>query len=462
MLAHRRKSDGKEQTWNAHSRTVSNLCFLAAKKLKLSTLAKLIGLLHDYGKGTKDWQNHLQGVRDRHPLHAALGALYVRERWGTPENSLEEQRTARLIALCIYGHHAGLPDCLDDTGSSPYLDGLHNQPENYYKEAMANFYMEVAAAEELDQLFAEACEELGKFKLGIQSFGWGLLARLLLSVLVDADRWDSACFEYDADPFKTSQEEWPDWEKLLNKLGTFVESFPKEGELSRIRREVSEWCGAAGGSGPGIYTLSVPTGGGKTYASLRFALEQAKKNGQERIFYLIPMNTILDQNAKDIRAALSGYPSILEHHSNVVLEDETDEAERSHLRLTERWDCDLILTSLVNFLDTLFQNGNGKVRRMHRLVNSVLIFDEVQALPKKCRKLFEKAIQFLVSYCNCTVLLCTATQPKLDLESKELVPDVEALYRKLRRVEYILQLKVRNYQDAAEDIAAFVKEKGSV
>lgn len=460
IIAHRKKTDGKEQEWKEHSRNVSELCFQAAERLGLSTLAGLIGLLHDYGKGNEDWQDYLKGTGSKHPHHAGLGALYVQRRWWQPEKDWKKKQTAQLISLCIYGHHAGLPDCLNDFGDSPYLDGLKKQSENYYVEAMANFYAEVAFAEELDKLFAEACEELENFRMDNRSYDWGMLARLLLSILVDADRWDSACFEYDEDPFQISQEVRPDWEKLLIKLEAYMEGFPREGELANIRWDISEWCRAAGDFGPGIYTLSVPTGGGKTYSSLRFALAQAKKNGQRRIFYLIPMNTILDQNSKDIRAALANYSSILEHHSNVVLEDEVD--EKNYTRLTERWDSDIILTSLVKFLDTLYQNGNGEVRRMYRLADSVLIFDEVQALPKKCRELFKRALQFLVRYCNCTVLLCTATQPNLGLESKELVPDVDALYQKLKRVAYIPQLEIRTCQDAANDIAALIRDKKSV
>lgn len=148
--------------------------------------------------------------------------------------------------------------------------------------------------EELDALFAGACEELEKFGLGKDSFEWGMLARLLLSILVDADRWDSACFEYDENPFDMLQAPQPDWKNLLVELEAYVEQFPKEGELAKTRRDISKWCKEAGKLGPGIYTLSVPTGGGKTYSSLRFALAQAEENGQERIFYLIPLNTILD------------------------------------------------------------------------------------------------------------------------------------------------------------------------
>lgn len=439
---------------------MAKLCCQAAEKLRLGKLAKLMGLLHDFGKGTADFQNYLRGTGSRHPNHAGLGALYVYRHWWTLETEQIERQAAQLISLCIYGHHTGLPDCLSNSGGSPYLDGLREQPENYYREAMANFYAEVVSAEELDRLFADACKELKEFGLDSHSFNWGLLARLLLSILIDADRWDSACFEYDTDPYKMSQEVQPDWEKLLIRLETYVEKFPREGELAAIRRNISGWCRAAGEYGPGIYTLSVPTGGGKTYSSLRFALAQAKKNKQRRIFYLIPMNTILDQNSRDIRDALSGYPSILEYHSNVILEDEAE--EENYRRLTERFDSDIILTSLVQFLDTLFQKGNSKARRMYRFVNSVLIFDEVQALPKKCRELFKLALQFLVHFCNCTVLLCTATQPDFGLEAKEVVPDVKALYQNLKRVTYLPQMESHTYQEAADNIAEFISEKTSV
>ena len=176
---------------------MAKLCCLAADKLGLSALAKLIGLTHDFGKATADLQSYLRGDGSKHPNHAGLGALYAKRHWWTSEKTWAERQTAQLISLCIYGHHAGLPDCLNESGRSPYLDGLQEQPDDYYLEAMANFYEEVASAEELDALFADACKELEQFPIAKSSFEWGILARLLLSILVDADRWDSACFEYD-------------------------------------------------------------------------------------------------------------------------------------------------------------------------------------------------------------------------------------------------------------------------
>jgi len=472
IIAHKSKTDKKEQAWREHSRNVAKLCRLEGEKLRLGKLAELIGLLHDHGKGSLAWQRFIKGIGVQHPTHAGLGAWYVWQSWWKSEKSVNRRRTAQLISLCIYGHHAGLPDCLDISGGSPFLEGLQNQPEEACKEATENFYEEVASQDELDRLFEEACRELDEFGLEKVSFEWGLLVRLLLSILVDADRWDSACFEYDADPFAGLPGQIPDWEMLLERLEAYVERFPKEGELAKIRRDISAQCREAGKDGPGIYTLSVPTGGGKTLASLRYGLTQAKRNGQRRIFYLIPMNTILDQNAEDIREALAEHPSILEHHSNIVLEEDAEKGQSTkgwnpeqekYRRLTERWaDSDIILTSLVNFLEALFRKENSKVRRMQRLTNSVLIFDEIQALPKKCRELFKRALRFLVKYCNCTVLLCTATQPDFGLESKELIADVDVLYRKLKRVTYVSELEERTYQETAVQIASFSREKKSV
>ena len=179
MIAHKRECDGKEQTYGEHSRNVSELCYILAKKVRLGKLAKLCGLLHDYGKSIQDFTNYLRKTGSKHPLHAGLGALYVWKRWGESAGTVGERRTAQILSLCIYGHHAGLPDCLNVSGHSPFLDGLHEQDMDYYMEAMENFYQEAASEEELDELFQEACRELDKFGIGNDSFEWGMLTRLL-------------------------------------------------------------------------------------------------------------------------------------------------------------------------------------------------------------------------------------------------------------------------------------------
>lgn len=213
--------------------------------------------------------------------------------------------------------------------------------------------------------------------------------------------------------------------------------------------------------------LTVPTGGGKTLSSLRFALGHAAR-GMERIFYVIPFNTILDQNARDIREALDGYDGILEHHGNVVVEDE---GERMHYRrLTERWDSRIILTSMVQFLNALYRRENTNARRMHRLTRSVIVFDEIQALPRRCKVLFERAVNFLVLNCGCTVLLCTATQMEFDNivmpNGNELMGDekeLSRLYDALTRVRWNPELRAGlTNADAARKLQNLMRSHGSV
>ena len=350
-------------------------------------------------------------------------------------------------------------------------------------EAIAWFLKNISDEAELDALFESACRELSALFHDLDKpsadteIALGRVSRLMLSALVDADRWDSACFEYDENPFEAASA--PDWNALLNTFERFRRThLSGEGEINRIRADISDLCWQKAASETGVVTLSVPTGGGKTFSSLRYALRHAALNGQRRLFYIIPYNTILDQNARDIREALADYPSILEHHSNVVIESEDERrADRSagrhsnaesedeqdtYKRLTERWDSDIILTSLVQFLNACYAAPNSAARRFHALTNAVLIFDEIQSLPKACKVLFERAIQFLTQYCRSTVMLCTATQPRLSLTPApvELMPHVEALYERLKRVRYIPQLDAdRTCASAGAEIARLLEEK---
>lgn len=174
----------------------------------------------------------------------------------------------------------------------------------------------------------------------------------------------------------------------------------------------------------------------------------------QRIFYIIPYNTILDQNAADIRSALGDSVSILEHHSDVAIPSEDEQLE--YKTLTERWDSDVILTSLVRFLDACFGSGNTDARRLHRLADSVLVFDEIQSLPKHCKTLFERAVTFLASACGCTIVLCTATQPALNIlpPPTEIMPDPQALYKRLERVKYEPKLDKALKNDEAAALIA--------
>ena len=489
-IAHIRESDGREQLLSAHCRNVAALCSRGAEIAGLSRLAELIGLTHDMGKATDEFADYLRAaLRDDKANsphhHAPTGAIYAYRRWFMRENASACERAAAQIAmLCILGHHAGLTDCLDVKGRSTLLKNMKDEAVPVHAdEAIAWFLQNIADEAELDALFESACRELSALFHDLDrpsadtAVALGLISRLMLSALVDADRWDSACFEYDENPFEAASA--PDWNALLNTFERFRRThLSGEGEINRIRADISDLCWQKAASDTGVVTLSVPTGGGKTFSSLRYALRHAALNGQRRIFYIIPYNTILDQNARDIREALADYPSILEHHSNVVIESEDERrADRSagrhsnaesedeqadYKRLTERWDSDIILTSLVQFLNACYAAPNSAARRFHALTNAVLIFDEIQSLPKACKVLFERAIQFLTQYCRSTVVLCTATQPRLSLTPApvELMPHVDALYERLKRVRYIPQLDAdRTCASAGAEIARLLEEK---
>lgn len=493
MIAHIRKS-GEEQSLKEHLEHVSSLCRFFSEPVGVSAMAELIGLLHDMGKGTNSFQMYLHWRAEhddaeplpkqiKHHKHAPTGAIYAYDRWFRNGNPIQ-QRTAQIIVLCIYGHHTGLMDCIDENNTVKFQKCME-QDKNaiFYQEAVSYFLNNIADEAHLDRLFASACEEfrqktealtLKQFPIekGEQyarsAFQVGMLTRFLLSVLIDADRWDSACFEYGRDSMKQSNSA-PDWTELSERYEAYArKTFTGTGELERKRQEISDLCLEKADGKTGIYRLSVPTGGGKTFASLRYAMRHAKQNGQRRIFYIIPYNTILDQNAKDIREALGQYEGILEHHSNVMLWDDTEEERLRYKQLTERWDSDVILTSMVQFLNALFRKENTNARRMHRLTNAVLIFDEIQALPRHCKGLFERAVTFLTTCCHSTVLLCTATQLELKLPVKpeELMgteEELTALNRALKRVEYLPQIRpARSNQQAADGLFTLLAEKSSV
>ena len=472
MIAHIRTSNRQTQPLQVHCRTVSRLCSFFAEAIGVPHLAALIGLLHDMGKATQAFMAYLYAtLTDDHAAsphyHALTGAMYAYHRWFlTAGTSMYRRLTAQLVTLCVHGHHAGLADCWDYMGDSPLIRSLReNEDAVHAEEAITWFLQNVADGAELDDLFDKSCQEIATLFPDFsedsprQASMAGLLGRLLLSMLADADRWDTACFAYGEDPLVMPER--ADWQSLLHTFERYrAEHLDGEGTINRIRANISDICYEKAASAPGIYTLSVPTGGGKTYASLRYALRHAQVNGQSRIFYIIPYNTILDQNARDIRTALNDYPSILEHHANVVIE--TEEEQTVYQRLTERWDSDMILTSLVQFLNACYAAPNTAARRMHRLTNAVLIFDEIQSLPRQCKVLFERAIRFLNVYGHSTVILCTATQPKLSsaLSAVELMPNVDALYTQLKRVHFVSQLdRNRTCASAGKDIAQILKDK---
>lgn len=481
MIAHLRKGDNTAQSVKDHCTNVASLAAKFGKPVGLEHSCYLTGLLHDLGKCTNAFEVYIRSGGKGSVYHSPQGTIFVYEHWYLRKDAtLIQKQTAQIISMVIRGHHGGLLDCLKpDDGNSPYYSSLSQEKEPlFYKEAVGNFISKCAPLDELEKLFELSCKEIEIFIQNAPSknplFMLGLVAKFVLSCIVDADRWDSACFEENVDPFQ--EEQSTDWDGLLSNLNRFIEAMQsgltaqeKNRPINKLRREISESCLSRGDLPRGCYRLSVPTGGGKTLSSLRFALSHVKNTHElSRIFYVIPYNTILEQNGQDIKDALGCDDLILEHYG-VFISENTDEKEGEkeealHTGLAERWNVPIILTSMVQFLNAAFKGKNTNTRRFHRLANSVIVFDEIQALPTKCTKLFERLIKFLTDQLHCTVLLCTATQPEFNsIDPKPLLQKelMEKSPTELKRVDFIAPLEEFTYSQASKRLCELMEKHGS-
>lgn len=483
FIAHVRKN-GECQTLETHLTGVGRLAASFCEKLNLGFAGELIGLLHDLGKYSSDFQIYLQSAtgilnqdEDENYVdaaglkgkidHSTAGAQLV---W----RELEKHKplgpvVGQMLALCIASHHSGLIDCLSadqkDMGADNFsrrmdkADARSHLVEAWSKydttlrqrvcQLLAAPALMVGIQEKLRSIVLKASEKSDKGLVARQQIG--LLVRYLFSCLIDADRLDTAIFEKPKANRHRPHGGYVDWETLIGRLEAHLANLQPRLPIDDHRREIAQHCLDGAQRDRGIYTLSVPTGGGKTLASLRFALHHAAKYRMDRIIYVIPFTSIIDQNAKVVRGILepaegrSGHGRIvLEHHSNLTPEVQ---GWRDKI-LTENWDAPVIYTTMVQFLETLFGAGTRGARRMHQLANAVVVFDEIQSLPVRCSHLFNNALQFLTDHCGSTAVLCTATQPLLGKvdpvrgalrfsDENELMPDVGKLFDDLKRVEIV-------------------------
>ena len=355
-------------------------------------------------------------------------------------------------------HHSrvGMRDFISLEGESPFLERL-GWPEDrtFRRECLKK--ADPAILSEIEQLIISPAL-IDEFKLAalhvqrsagsktIRFFALSLLTRFLFSCLLDADRLNTADFEKVNNARLRTTGHVPDWPALAAKLEEHLATLDEDSPINLLRRQISDECHAAASRVGHLFTLSVPTGGGKTLASLRFALHRAAQNVDnriERIIYVLPYTSIIDQNAKEVRGIL-GPDNVLEHHSNLTSENDT---WRNHV-LSENWDAPVVFTTSVQVLNALFAENTRSARRMHQLANAILIFDEIQTIPIKTIHSFNNAIRFLTDQANTTVLLCTATMPLLDqvdptlgalpiTKDCEIINDKTALFKKLKRAEII-------------------------
>ena len=409
---------------------------LNAAKIGLARTAALIGALHDFGKWSDAFYQYMEAIASgkshekRGSIdHSTAGAQHLWSYFmGDPPRVVEpfERYWVQIIALCCLSHHEGsLIDNLKTDGTNYFKTRITKDIEKtHYEEAWKNIpegekvrvqaMLSDPALREEWRSFDASLRNGGK-KLSSKEikYQYGLLCRFLLSSLVDADHSSAGGEPVEVTPT-------PPWDKMLENLDKYLARFTSRGVVDDLRAEISQRSFNAADRPQGKFLMTLPTGAGKTLASLRFALAHAQKHHLDRLIYVIPYTSIIDQNADIIREALGNEFGnlILVHHSNALIDPKNElseealyleEEKRRHAECS--WNSPVILTTAVQFLQTLFSKGSSYVRRMNSLARSVIIFDEVQALPLKSTYLLTSALNFMDEVMGCSLVLCTATQP---------------------------------------------------
>ncbi len=426
------------QTLRAHAKGVQELCAKFAKDFASVEAASLIGQVHDAGKVHPDFQAHLRGENRNHP-HAADGAKWLDAHIPT---------LGRLLAYAVDGHHAGLPDGVgDDTSLTSHLckaqepQGVEEKPPKDVRTLLPAFLTACAPEDRPRKLW--------------------LWVKMLYSCLVDADWLDTERF-MDAARAASRPETFDDLPTLLDRYRAHMATFRADSPVNKLRADILSAVLAKAKNAPGLYTLTVPTGGGKTLASLGFALEHAIAHRKRKIIYAIPYSTIIEQTSKTLSDVL-GERNVLEHHAEAKWREGKDEIANPLRQLTENWaGVPLVVTTNVQFFESFFSAQSSRCRKLHNVAGSVIILDEAQKLPEKFLAPCAELLRRLVADYGCTVVLCTATQPDLSAfrltGATELAPDVDGLYAALRRVDYRL-LGRMEWPDLADRIA---QEQGAL
>ncbi|WP_028079639.1 CRISPR-associated helicase/endonuclease Cas3 [Solimonas soli] len=426
------------QRLSDHLQSVGGLAATNAKAFGAEAMASVAGLLHDLGKYTERFQARLSGDLNRVD-HATWGAAIARDRY---------KDIGQLLAYGIAGHHAGL------------ANGVNGDARSALKERLSPEYLAgLPALLDIWQQEIALPDTLGlpagfnrKAQRGM--FQLSLLARMVFSCLVDADFIDTDNYyrqiKGDA-PRAIGQ--GPKLEALRERLNTYLlqSRFEPTTDVKRLRGDILHHVRSQAQHAPGRFSLTVPTGGGKTLSSLAFALDHAIHHGLRRIIYVIPFTSIIEQNAQVFRDAFGdlGEDAVLEHHSAFIEKappkDDPDRYQSTRkLRLAmENWDAPVVVTTAVQFFESLFSDRPSRCRKLHNIAGSVVILDEAQTLPqdllRPCVTLLD---ELALNYCS-SIVLCTATQPALRADEgfkgglekvHELAPEPDQLYRKLKRV----------------------------
>lgn len=469
-VAHIREIDRKIQTVEIHLLETQKIAEILGEKIGIKYLSGLAGVLHDLGKYSINFQQYIMEAvnnPENPPLrgsvdHSTAGGKLLYKLFHNKNNDVPTKLVAEIVGNAIISHHSYLKDYLSPKLESDYLKRVELKEVDDFEQIKKLFFENVMSKEELFNYVAKAAEELETIlklrKINSLEKIIMFLTKIVFSILIDADRTNTRCFEEGTNDFEVDNIDRQMlfnnyYDKLMKKLNSFDKNSSK---INFLRSEMSDLCDQYGKKPSGIYTLSIPTGGGKTLASLRYALKHAVEFNKKRIVYVVPYTTIIEQNASYVRKILNDDINILEHHSNVIddaeMSNEKVEVGNTYIRKNERlklakdnWDSPIIFTTMVQFLNVFYAKGSRNIRRLHNLCDSIIIFDEVQKVPTSCVSLFNDALNFLYFYGKSSLVLCTATQPALDFvehslaikEDAEIVRNLDTIIEQFRRVDIV-------------------------
>ena len=429
------------QRLDDHLLAVERIASEMGEALGIAAAAAAAGRLHDLGKYDPAFDARLRGEGQRVD-HSTAGAAALKAMAQTQA----ERYAADLLAYPILGHHAGLPDRRGEGGGC-----VNARLDNFNPDRLdAAWRTEVPFA--FDGVFDAFRAQVADASPGHIDFDLSIAVRMIFSCLVDADFKDTERF-YDTLEGHRRDRTWPALQEirpaLLARFDEHLARFPKEGSVNALRRDILAHVRAKAALPPGLFTLTVPTGGGKTLASLGFALDHAV-HGHRRIIYAIPFTSVIEQTARIFREVL-GKEHVLEHHSAIdeVVHRGGGRPREGHdkLRLAmEDWAAPVVVTTNVQLFESLFAARTSRARKLHNIAGSVIVLDEAQTIPRHLLIPCIWMLDALTRHWGCTIVLCTATQPALGKEGKqtpedwldlpherELAPDPPALARQLRR-----------------------------
>lgn len=461
-LAHVRQDsngDWKEHPLEEHLQKVSRLAGEFAQSFEGGEWAALAGLWHDLGKYRRKFQRYIKSVTgydpeahlelQKGPDHSTAGAMHA---------VAELDIHGRILAYSIAGHHAGLPDWYtSETGGKALSKRLEQT------DLLAETLSQPVPPDVL-------CQNKPSVDIPGGREGFALWVRMLFSCLTDADFLDTERF-MDEDESKADKRggllQLSELRVLFDRHIAEKSKKASRTTVNKVRAEVLRQCRLRASEVPGLFSLTVPTGGGKTLSSMAFALDHAIKHNKRRIIYVIPYTSIIEQTAKIFRDIFKD--AVIEHHSNIDPEQETVQSRLA----TENWDAPIIVTTNVQFFESLFAARTSRCRKLHNIVDSVVVLDEAQLLPPEFLQPILNVINLLTKYYGVTFLLSTATQPALNsrkgfgwhfkgLEGvREIMSDPTKLCRDLERVNVQIPADF-NQPNTWEDIAHELSQHESV